>query len=328
MKTTTTASMGLFPPEIGASPANGRRERRDCRGLFLPLRQAFDDRGGPERDRSFSRSDADRAAARPTAYGELQGVLTALGLPARPGRPIGFGPGGRRRRSGERPYAAGANGFSAFSRADQRCRPSSRRTTARSRTQLSCNARRGPRWADGRETSARCAGTPASCRRAGRFAHKIVEIVGTAQQPQPAFGKFPDRVHVEQQGDDLGLGVGVDAPVLAVAHRRAPSAASGGRRDRPRICPRWRGAARGRSTPRRARQRPAPYSSALDRVAAARRAPAGNRRQPRQERCRGRNPRPRQSRTDRAPAARRADGRDRARPRRASAGKGTCKYPR
>ena len=31
----------------------------------------------------------------------------------------------------------------------------------------------------------------------------ILEIAGTAQQPQPALGMVPHRVHVEQQSDDL-----------------------------------------------------------------------------------------------------------------------------
>ena len=45
---------------------------------------------------------------------------------------------------GAGPQAARVNGFNALSRADQRWRPSSRRTTAWSRTQFSCIVRRGP----------------------------------------------------------------------------------------------------------------------------------------------------------------------------------------
>jgi hypothetical protein len=54
-------------------------------------------------------------------------------------------PGEKTAPAGQDREASAANGFSAFNRADQRCRPSSRRTTARSVTQFSCNARRGPR---------------------------------------------------------------------------------------------------------------------------------------------------------------------------------------
>src|SRR5260221_8040454 len=56
----------------------------------------------------------------------------------------------------------------------------------------------------------------------------ILEIVGASQQAQAAGLRLPNRVHVQQQGDDLGRRIGMDATVLAVAlaaqrdHRRTP----------------------------------------------------------------------------------------------------------
>ena len=122
--------------------------------------------------------------------------------------------------------------------------------------------------ADGRGTTARCAETPASSRRAGQSRAHNRRDRRAAQQPQPALGRLPRRVHVEQQRDDLGFGIGVDAPVLAVAHaahrqHRRPAAEV----DR-RICP---PIARPSSGPVSAATSPpktGPYLEALDRIAA------------------------------------------------------------
>src|SRR5215471_20620162 len=45
----------------------------------------------------------------------------------------------------------------------------------------------------------------------------ILDIISAAQQPQPTLRTIPSRVQVKQQRDDLGLGIGVNAPVFAVA---------------------------------------------------------------------------------------------------------------
>jgi hypothetical protein len=49
------------------------------------------------------------------------------------------------------------------------------------------------------------------------FDDDVVEIGGRAQQAQPAAGLLPRLVHIEQHGDDLALGVGVDLAVAEVA---------------------------------------------------------------------------------------------------------------
>lgn len=61
------------------------------------------------------------------------------------------------------------------------------------------------------------------------FPSVVFEICGTVQQPQPTFGMIPSQVQVEQQGNNFGVGIGMNTTVLAVAassygqHGRAPA---------------------------------------------------------------------------------------------------------
>ena len=55
---------------------------------------------------------------------------------------------------------------------------------------------------------------------------RIIEVVGRLQEPQAAAGMFPGGVHVDEDRDDLALGVGMDASV--------PRAALAANRDRRR----------------------------------------------------------------------------------------------
>ena len=60
---------------------------------------------------------------------------------------------------------------------------------------------------------------------AGRRRHlgdDVLEIVGGAQEPEPAALRFPTVVHVDQYGDELRAGIGMNAPVgcpRRAAHR-------------------------------------------------------------------------------------------------------------
>ena len=147
--------------------------------------------------------------------------------------------------------------MSAFQRADQRWRLSSRRTTAGSVTQLSCTIRRSPicgrcPWND-RALRRNASIVPASGATSTRI---IVDVVGTAQQPQTALGALPGGVQIEQQCDDLGFRNRCGCGRPCRRSGRAPSPSSGGRRGRGRIFPRPRGAAPARSTRPRDGKRP------------------------------------------------------------------------